>query len=93
MKYSYAELAQNIATRKFGGTTHGVADPYLSGYFYTWFDKLPSGLTDYTGQGVSGISNLTDIKAVLAATCTGVTPPGGTLNRVEFTGLGGVKWG
>jgi hypothetical protein len=22
-----------------------------------------------------------------------VTPPGGTLNKVEFTGLGGIKWG
>jgi len=28
----------------------------------------------------------------LAASCLSVTPPGGTLNKVEFTGLGGVKW-
>lgn len=93
MKYSFQELQQNIATRKFGGTTHGVADPYITGYFYAFFDRLPSALTNYTSQGNSGIASISDIKSVLAATCTGVTPPGGTLNNVEFTGLGGVKWG
>lgn len=93
MKYSFSSLSENIATRKFGGTTHGVADPYVTGHFFAWFDRLPPQLGDFTSRGVSGISNLTDIKSVLAATCTGVTPPGGTLNRVEFTGLGGVKWG
>lgn len=93
MKYSFQELKQNIATRKFGGTTHGVADPFLTGYFHIWFDKLPPSLPDYTESGASGISSNGDIKHVLAATCTGVTPPGGTLNRVEMPGLGGLKWG
>lgn len=93
MKYSFNELSQNIATRKFGGTTHGVADPYLTGYHYIWFDRLPPQLPDYVSRGISGISSRADIQSVLAATCTGVTPPGGTLNKVEFTGLGGVKWG
>ena len=30
MKYSVAELGQNIYTRNIGGTTVGVADPYTS---------------------------------------------------------------
>lgn len=93
MKYCFNELSQNIATRNFGGTTHGVADPFVTGYFYLWFQKLPPKLGDYVGRLNSGISDLGDIKSVLAATCTGVTPPGGTLNTVEFTGLGGTKWG
>jgi hypothetical protein len=93
MKYSFNELAQNIATRKFGGTTHGVADPLTTGYFYIWFDRLPAALPNYTSRGNSKISNLTDIKSILAATCTSVTPPGGTLTNVEFKGLGGTKWG
>lgn len=31
MRYSFAELGNNILTRKFGGTRAGVADPYLTG--------------------------------------------------------------
>ncbi len=41
---------------------------------------------------MSGLASNEDIQRVLAATCLSVTPPGGTLNKVEFTGLGGVKW-
>jgi len=92
MKYSFAELGQNIATRKFGGTTVGVADPYITGYHYVWFDKIPSELATYVAQGQSGISSLSEIQNILAASCLSVTPPGGTLNKVEFTGLGGIKW-
>lgn len=92
MKYSFAELGQNIITRKFGGTTVGVADPYTSGYHFIWFDKLPPGIAKYTQQGVSGISDTSQMQNILAASCLSVTPPGGTLNKIEFTGLGGVKW-
>ena len=91
MKYSFAELANNIATRNFGGTTLGVADPYVTGHHYIWFDKIPPTLGNYTSKGVSGISQ-GEIQNILAASCLSVTPPGGTLNKVEFTGLGGIKW-
>ena len=94
VKYSFAELGTNILTRKFGGTTVGVADPYVTGYHFIWFDKLPPALVNsaYVPSGQSGITNIGEIKNVLAASCLSVTPPGGTLNKVEFTGLGGVKW-
>ena len=91
MKYSFAELGKNIATRNFGGTTLGVADPYTTGHHYIWFDKIPPKLGDYTSKGVSGIGK-DGIQNILAASCLSVTPPGGTLNKVEFTGLGGIKW-
>ncbi len=92
MKYSFAELGRNILTRKFGGTTHGVADPYVTGYHFVWFEKLPPALGTYTILGPSGLSNNNEIRNVLAASCLSVTPPGGTLNKIEYTGLGGVKW-
>jgi hypothetical protein len=94
MKYSFAELGKNIATRKFGGTTKGVADPYVTGYHFIWFDQLPAALAAriQTNGGVSGIGSNSDIQRILAASCLSVTPPGGTLNKVEFTGLGGIKW-
>ena len=95
MRTSFAELNKNIFSRKFGGTVLGVADPYVTGYHFVWFEKLPLGLTsalqDY--KGLSGESlSYGEIQRVLAATCLSVTPPGGTLNKVEYTGLGGVKW-
>lgn len=92
MRYSFAELRTNILTRKFGGTTVGVADPYTTGYHFIWFDRLPPDLPSYVGSGVSNIQNNGDISNILAASCLSVTPPGGTLNKIEFTGLGGVKW-
>lgn len=94
MKYSFAELGQNIFTRKFGGTTVGVADPYLTGYHFVWFDKIPTALPGVIAEsgGNSEISASAEIQTILAASCTGVTPPGGTLNKVDFTGLGGSKW-
>ncbi len=103
MKYAFGQLNSNILTRKFGGTTAGVADPYVTGYHFIWFDFLPPSLPQYTLQGgvnnpsssfktTSGLSDNGSIAKVLAASCLSVTPPGGTLNKVEFTGLGGVKW-
>ena len=92
MKYSFAELGQNIISRRFGGTTVGVADPYTTGYHFIWFSKLPPKLVEYTTEGISGISSISEVQNVLAASCLSVTPPGGTLGKIEYTGLGGVKW-
>lgn len=92
MKYSFAELGTNIMTRKFGGTKAGVADPYVTGYHFITFDSLPARLADYTSGFNSGLSSVNDISSVLMASCLSVTPPGGTLNKVEFTGLGGIKY-
>lgn len=94
MKYSFAELGRNILTRKFGGTIYGVADPYVTGYHFIWFDKLPPKLPEYSKNGNSGISAIQDIQLVLAASCVRVTPTasGGTITPVPFNGLGGLKW-
>jgi len=95
MKNSYSEVARqqnNIYTRKFGGTMVGVADPYVSGYFFIWFNDLPSALGPVVQDGLANVGDPSEMKSILAGSCTGVTPPGGTLNKIEFTGLGGVKW-
>jgi len=92
MKYSFAALSQNLWSRKFGGTTVGVANPYVSGYHFIWFSNLPRLLYAYTQNGSSGISSNGEIQNILAASCLSVTPPGGTLNKIDFTGLGGTKW-
>jgi len=92
MKNAFSAMKQNIATRRFGGSAGaGVADPYVTGYHYVWFQQLPAALPKYTSMN-SAVANNDDISSILAASCLSVTPPGGTLNKVEFTGLGGIKW-
>ena len=87
IKNSFANVTTNILTRNFGGTVAGVADPYLTGYHFIYFAKLPPELPFY-----SQIDDANALTTLLSGACLSVTPPGGTLNKVEFTGLGGVKW-
>ncbi len=86
IKNSFAKVPNNRLTRNFGGTVGGVADPYVTGYHFMYMTKIPTKLPDYAGLDTATIQNL------LAGACLSVTPPGGTLNKVEFTGLGGIKW-
>lgn len=88
---AYANVFSNIATRRFGGTTFGWADPYVSGYHFIWFENLPKQLPSYVLN--EDLTDVTKVQNLLAASCMRVTPPGGTLNRIEFNALGGTKWG
>ncbi len=91
LKHAFKNVKQNILTRRWGGHTTGVADPYITGYHHIWFDLMPN--IPFDEEPTTGVlENKREIPLILASTCTGVTPPGGTLNKVEFTGLGGVKW-
>ena len=82
----YPALPDNRLSRRWGGNM-AIAEPAVSGYHFIWFDKLPSELS----TNVVGL-NPNQIQEILASSCLAVTPPGGTLAKVEFTGLGGVKW-
>ncbi len=86
MKNSFAQVNKNRFNRNFGGTQIGTADPYVTGYHHIYFSSIPKNLEKYSGEKTPDIQNL------LAASCLSVTPPGGTLNKIEFTGLGGTKW-
>lgn len=87
LKNSFANVPNNRLSRNFGGTVAGVADPYVTGYHFIYFARLPQALTTYVPD-----FSLDEIRNFLSAACLSVTPPGGTLNKVEYTGLGGVKW-
>lgn len=87
LKNSFYNVARNRVTRNFGGTVVGTADPYVTGYHFIMFQKLPPMLSRYS----SGLEE-DEIRNLLSGACLSVTPPGGTLNKVEFTGLGGTKW-
>ena len=89
--------AKGANDRHFGGTGDSiVADPYISGYHYIQFVKLPEMLkSEYVKHGdgaVAGSKLSGDMESFLAGSCLAVTPPGGTINKTEFTGIGGVKW-
>lgn len=90
LQNAFLATKDNMLSRRWGGHNTGVADPYITGYHFIWFEGLPDLFG--TADPVTDALNVGDVSKILAATCTGVTPPGGTLNKVEFTGLGGVKW-
>jgi len=94
MKNSFSETTKNLLSRKFGGTNVGVADPYVTGYHFIWFEKLPWAAIHANLHETPAGNDMEkgDAQNLLSGTCLSVTPPGGTLNKVEFTGLGGVKW-
>jgi len=87
VKNSFANVPNNVLSRNFGGTVAGVADPYVTGYHFIWFAKLPPRLQEFVDLDSNAV-----IANLLSGACLSVTPPGGTLNKVEFTGLGGIKW-
>jgi hypothetical protein len=94
MKNNFSQVSNNTWSRKWGGTTDAV-DPYITGYFFTNWTYLPNDLmVSISNAGNnSELSGSRDIMDILAGTCTAVTIPGGTTNRAEFMGLGGIKWG
>ena len=106
MANPFLSVIQNVANdRHFGGTSGSiVADPYISGYHYIYWSSLPPQLNTYiaTGDGErysgtlkgtgSGLPSVSAVGAFLQGSCLSVTPPGGTLNKTEFTGIGGTKW-
>jgi len=97
MGNAFSNVLNNQFDRNFGGTTVGTADPYLSGFHFIEFLALPKNLSKYVGgaDGKKAVSNgldSTHLQTMLAGSCVGVTPPGGTLEKTEFTGLGGIKF-
>ncbi len=92
LKNSFSGLATNKLSRRFGSTLGG-AEPYTTGYHGIWFDKIPKDLPTYVEKEACGKLEVNEIQTILSACCTGVTPPGGTLNTVEMPALGGNKWG
>lgn len=102
MANAFANVLKNNAyDRNFGGTGGDVvADPYISGYHYirwTWIPKKLGNVINDGGGGTihavnQGLNNVENIKKFLQGACLAVTPPGGTLNKTEFTGIGGMKW-
>tara|TARA_R110000824_G_scaffold347825_1_gene534579 strand:- start:338 stop:1042 length:705 start_codon:yes stop_codon:yes gene_type:complete len=92
MKTSYFNTEALKATRNFGGTTKGTAEPYITGYHFIKVAHAPSMLKNHLSPNPGNVSGDSDINRILEATCASVTPPGGTLNKTEFNGLGGTKW-
>ena len=97
---AFNNMVTKTRDRNWGGTAQTVAcEPYLSGYSYIKWN-LPEPLTkfikhykvtNYNDQTKTAVSAM-DANNVLESACTSVTPPGGTINRAEYSGLGGVKW-
>ena len=92
MRTSFINVTDQVANRNFGGTLKGIAEPYVTGYHHIWWEKLPDIASVSDVDSTPGFVNADDAKKILAGSCLSVTPPGGTLNKISFTGLGGTKW-
>jgi len=97
---AFNNMVDKTRDRNWGGTANTVAcEPYLSGYSYVKW-QLPTPLSQFiqhyqvrnlNDQTTTAISQST-AEWTLESACTSVTPPGGTINRAEYQGIGGVKW-
>lgn len=93
MNSAFSSAAENLyGVRHYGSSIKTLAaEPYTTGTFYVWFGGVSEFIEPYLGATSQIVA--AEIPQILSAFCTGVTPPGGTLNTVEYTGIGGVKWG
>jgi len=91
---SFKSITENGFSRKWGGAQSSTVDPYISGYFHTNWAYIPNTLVDQVKvpAGPDGIENIGNIQEILRSSCLAVTLPGGTVNKAEFSGLGGIKW-
>jgi len=90
---SFAPINNNRFSRRWGASGGDAVDPYVNGYMFVHFAGLPSKLSEnITLAGGNHQLSQSEITQALHATCLAVTMPGGTMNRAEFQGLGGVKW-
>jgi hypothetical protein len=97
---AFTDMMKQTRDRNWGGTSAKVAcEPYLSGYSFVKWD-LPQDLTSAIEHYKAKDTNfqtmvsesLDNLNNTLECACVSVTPPGGTINRAQYTGLGGVKW-
>jgi hypothetical protein len=96
MKNTFSKVAENILTRKFGGTssTVGTAEPYVTGYHFISFRNIPTNLPTYVKELFKPGEEPSDddIPNLLAGACLNVTAPGGRIAKIDFAGLGGIRW-
>lgn len=91
MASSFYSVNQNMFTRKFGTHTAPV-EPYITGYHFCEWVKLPNALSDSTLYEGKEPLKLADIKSLLNGLTYSVNVPSRTINKTEIVGLGGVKW-
>jgi len=103
---AFNTLCTYARDRNWGGTSVSVAaEPYISGFSFIRFIHIPVGLqntmmelgtnwnaTENQNHITVAAQNKKDVRNFLEASMNSVTPPGGTINKVEFQGLGGTKW-
>ncbi len=78
----------NLYSRSLGGTKEpGVADPYVTGYSFIWFNTLPSSLTNFvSNMSISAMQNY------LAALNYSVNLPTVGLALDSIKGMGGTHF-
>lgn len=82
----------NPFSRRWGSNNASSAvDPYITGYCFVKFKHFPSLSNIISESDNPALSNEQAVN-VLTSLVSSVTIPGATLNKAEFSGLGGIKW-
>lgn len=97
---AFNTLLDKTRNRNFGGTNiNNACEPYLSGYhFIKWFlpDTLKNYISDYMTPNLNDQTDLyadTDkLGNILSAACIGFTPPGQSIEFVQYDGSCGIQW-
>lgn len=94
--FDVAADGKNSFTRKFGTTAGAEVQPFLSGRGFVEFTGL-SPLITKAANSNRGSNRVFipegGVKNLLESTNLSLTIPGKTVNKTEFTGLGGITWG
>jgi len=82
-------------TRRWAANSGDAVDPYITGYFFTKWAHFPSlgDMYNTTYPSDDAFRGTADVKNALTSSCTSVTMPGGTVNKTDLYGLGGLKYG
>lgn len=98
VKNNFQVVANNRFDKNFGGTVRGnAADAYLTGYQFVKFFNFPkqriiNNIVTGNSENTPPKVDKDSLPTFLEANTNAVTPPSGTLNRAEWTGLGGTKY-
>jgi hypothetical protein len=97
---AFNTLLSKTRNRNFGGTSvSNACEPYLSGYhFIKWFLPeplqyfIPNYFTPNTNDQTQLELTQTGLEDMLSSACIGLTPPGQSIEFVEYYGSCGVQW-
>jgi len=84
-------LSGSGAFQRKWGTEKNVVEPYITGYHFGYFQYIPPGVGVVLENLFPDAPPAKSINNILSSLIMSVDIPPGTLNKIEFPGVGGIK--